>query len=132
MWSHLEGEILGAGETILAEGSKAIEVMRPEEIVMVVNPDSPRERWKESAWPLMERASLVIVNERRDGEGRDTAGRVASEISRRVRTHIQIQDVARPLGEWGDATLSRLCGNVIGAGTFSSPVEKAAGATTRT
>ena len=105
LWKALLSGALAPEEPIIAEGSGAIEVMQPERIVMVVSPEPPRERWKESAWPMIARADLVILNDRDGGDG---ARRLEEEISVRAGRRAIRQDVARPLAEWGSPELAGL------------------------
>lgn len=105
MWQAVTTGILGRDELILAEGSGAIQAMGPDRLVMVASAACPRDRWKESTWPLMERADLVVVN--RQG-GEEAAGRLAGEIRGHTRARVVMEDVTRPLKDWSDPALAEL------------------------
>jgi Ni2+-binding GTPase involved in maturation of urease and hydrogenase len=111
MWESVIGSHLGEDELVLAEGTGVIDVMGPERVIMVASAGPPRERWKESTWPLMERSDLVVVN-RHDGSA-EAVARLAEEISGKVEAPVVIEDVARPLSEWADPSLARLLGDFI-------------------
>lgn len=111
LWSHLSGALLGEDEPVLCEGTGIIDRAHPESIVMVVRPGPSRDRWKSGTWSLMERASLVVVNESagrpagESGATRDLAG----EIRARTATPVVVEDVTRPLDRWESSSLRDLC-----------------------
>lgn len=113
MWSALCAGVLAGDEPVIAEGTGALDVMKPESIVMVASTEVPRERWKDSTWPIMRRADLVIVNRRGRREDRE---RLVEEISSRSQARIVTEDVSLPLERWGDPYLSGLLASFEPAG----------------
>lgn len=113
-WRHLQDELLTESSLLLTEGNTIIPHLKPDLLVMVMSPATPRERWKPDTWSLVARADVVIVNSH--GRERAQAEPLAAEVAAaRHGERPPIEDVTRPLAAWSSPRLSRRLEALTGA-----------------
>ena len=113
-WRHLRDELLTDTRCLVTEGNSIIPFLEPDLLVMVMSPNTPRDRYKPDTWPLVRAAQYVVINnhESTPADIDRLAAEVAAQRDGRVPA---IEDVSRPLSLWLDPTLARQIERVAGA-----------------
>ena len=116
-WTHLVSDLLEPGEAVLTEGNRIAAAADPDLLILVVNPETPRARWKGDTWDLAARSALVVVNipaGAGDAASSAMARDLATEIGARCAAprafpaRVVLQDVTVPLERWSDPEPARL------------------------
>lgn len=96
LWARMCDGPLEADKALLTEGGEITRHLEPDALLVVVNPLT-RKRWKDDAWELIERATLVVVNPWGPSAYRPEHESVAPLLERLDADKTVLYDVSGPL-----------------------------------
>jgi len=115
-WRHLKQSHLPAAADLITEGNSIVPHIRPDLIVMVMSPSTPRDRWKPDTEALARSADFLILNDH-DASERDLAALAEDAARMRDGRRPVIQDVSKPLETWSDPDLGARLADLLAPGS---------------